>query len=168
LLPKLGAEFKKRGKEAIELLILRTRFQDKADRKVLIKRRDDWIKDLNMNLIKGKVVKSTHYFDDLCKLDKIKMVRALEVDHESRDLKEFDLIAPFVRSMSIFKPYAEFETRDFEQIFRDIKLHKVRKGTRIANFGDNADTVYLILHGRVAITFPNFELMNILKEGGPK
>lgn len=27
-LPKLGAEFKKRGKEAIELLILKTRFQD--------------------------------------------------------------------------------------------------------------------------------------------
>ena len=65
-LPKLGAEFKKHSKEAVDFLILKTRFQEfqeKADRKALFKRRDDWIKDLNMNLVKGKVVKSTHYFD---------------------------------------------------------------------------------------------------------
>ena len=62
-LPKLGAEFKKHSKEAVDFLILKTRFQDQADRKTLFKRRDDWIKDLNMNLVKGKVVKSTHYFD---------------------------------------------------------------------------------------------------------
>ena len=62
-LPKLGAEFKKYNKEIIELLILKTRFQEQTDRKTLFKRRDDWIKDLNMNLVKGKVVKSTHYFD---------------------------------------------------------------------------------------------------------
>ena len=63
-LPKLGAEFKKRGKEAFEGLILKTRFNDTQDRKVLFKRRDDWIKDLNMNLVKGKVIRSTHYFDE--------------------------------------------------------------------------------------------------------
>ena len=51
----------------------------------------------------------------------------MEVDHESRDVKEFDVIAPFVRSMSVFKPYAEFDNRDFEHIFRDIKLHKIKK-----------------------------------------
>ena len=63
-LPKLGAEFKKHSKEAVDYLILKTRFPaDQADRKTLFKRRDDWIKDLNMNLVKGKVVKSTHYFD---------------------------------------------------------------------------------------------------------
>lgn len=79
-----------------------------------------------MNLVKGKVVKSTHYFDGLSRVEQIKLVRALEVDHESRDAKEFEAIGPFVRSMSIFKPYAEFEDRDFEQIFKDIKLHKFR------------------------------------------
>ena len=62
-LPKLGAEFKKQSKEAVDFLILKTRFSEQTDRKTLFKRRDDWIKDLNMNLVKGKVVKSTHYFD---------------------------------------------------------------------------------------------------------
>ena len=65
-LPKLGAEFKKHRRDAVDFLILKTRFQEfheKVDRRVLFKRRDDWIKDLNMNLVRGKVVKSTHYFD---------------------------------------------------------------------------------------------------------
>ena len=121
-----------------------------------------------MNLCRGKVVKSTNYFDQLSKVDQIKLVKALEVDHESRDVKEFDLIAPYVRSMSIFKPYVEFDNKDFEQIFRDIKLHKVKKFKRITNFGENADTVYLILTGRVAITYPNTQLAKIIKEGGAK
>ena len=85
-------------------------------------------------------------------------MKALEVDNESRDVKEFDVIAPFVRSMSVFKPYAEFDNRDFEHIFRDIKLHKIKKNKRITNFGDNADTVYIILSGRVAITYPSQQL----------
>ena len=87
----------------------------------------------------------------------------MEVDPENRDVKEFDLIAPYVRSMSIFKPYVEFDNKDFEQIYRDIKLHKIKKFRRIANFGENADTVYLILTGRVAITYPNAELAKIMK-----
>ena len=95
-------------------------------------------------------------------------MKALEVDHESRDQKEFDVIAPFVRSMSVFKPYAEFDNRDFEHIFRDIKLHKIKKNKRITNFGDNADSVYLILSGRVAITYPNQQLVKMMKDGGPK
>ena len=121
-----------------------------------------------MNLIKGKVIKSTHYFDNISRVDQIKLVRALEVEHENRDFKEFEVIAPYVRSMSIFKPYAEFGQRDFEQIFRDIKLHKLKKGKRVTNFGDNADTVYIILSGRVAITYPNSDLLNLSKEGGAK
>ena len=41
-----------------------------------MKRRDDWIKDMNFNLIKGKVVKATHYFDDeLTNVEKIKLVK---------------------------------------------------------------------------------------------
>ena len=63
--PMMGAEFKRRGKEAFEGLILRQRFEDTADRRILFKRRDDWIKNLNLNLVKGKVIKSTHYFDEL-------------------------------------------------------------------------------------------------------
>lgn len=45
--------------------MLRTRFHDTRDAKILFKRRDDWIKDLNLNLVRGKVVRSTTYFDDL-------------------------------------------------------------------------------------------------------
>ena len=152
----------------MEFLILKTRFQDQTDRKTLFKRRDDWIKDLNLNLVKGKVIKSTHYFDTIPKLDQIKLVRALEVENENREPKEFDIIEPYVRSMSIFKPYAEFESADFHSIFRELKLHKIRKGTRVHNFGDNADTVYIILSGRIAITYPNQQLVSIFKEGGAK
>lgn len=147
---------------------MKTRFADNADKKTLFRRRDDWVKDLNLNLVKGKVIKSTHYFDTLSKCDQIKLVRALEVDNESRDVKEFELIEPYVRSMSIFKPYAEFESNDFHSIFREMKLHKIKKGKRIHNFGDNADTVYLILSGRIAITYPNAQLISIFKEGGAK
>jgi len=67
----LNKEFQKDKKEFVDLLILRTRFKDTKDRKVLLKRRDDWIKDLNMNLVKGKVVRSTHYFEDLIDAQKL-------------------------------------------------------------------------------------------------
>ena len=65
---------------------------------------------------------------------------------------------PYVRSMSVFKPYVEFENNDFASIVQDMKLHKVRRGTRITNYGDYADTVYLIVGGRIAITYPRIDL----------
>ena len=150
------------------MLILRTRFQDTKDRKVLFKRRDDWIKDLNMNLVKGKVIRSSHYFDELTERDQIGLLRALETEQGSREEKDCALIEPFVRSISMFKPYAEFESGDFQNIFQEMKLHKVRKGTRITNFGENADTIYLVVSGRIAITHPNAELIQLYNEGGPK
>lgn len=33
----------------------------------------------------------------------------------------------------MFKAYKEFESSDFHSILQEIKLHKVRKGTRIFN-----------------------------------
>ena len=72
-----------------------------------------------------------------------------------------------MRSISIFKPYREFDSSDFQSVLQDIKLHKVKRGTRVCNFGDNADTVYLIMAGRVAITHPTATLIK-LKEGSAK
>ena len=39
-----------------------------------------------------------------------------------------------------------------------MKLHKVRKGTRLTSYGDNADTIYIIVSGRIVITWPKEEL----------
>ena len=69
----------------MDLLILRTRFKDTKERKVLLKRRDDWIKDLNMNLVKGKVVRSTHYFDDLDRTSKLTLLKALDSEPGVRE-----------------------------------------------------------------------------------
>ena len=159
----MGAEFKRRGKEAFEGLILRQRFEDTQDRKILFKRRDDWIKDLNLNLVKGKVIKSTHYFDEIENLDKIKLLRAL--DTEAGPERDTTLIEPLVRSMSVFKPYAEFSSSDFAPILQEMKLLKFRRGKRVCNFGKNADHMYFILGGRIAITHPNKKLMNLFKDG---
>ena len=49
----------------VETFILRTRFKDTRDHKVLQKRKDEWVKDLNMNLVKAKVIRSTVYFNEL-------------------------------------------------------------------------------------------------------
>lgn len=120
--PMMGQAFQKIGRSAFELLILRTRFgiskpKDKEETKVMIKemtkRKEDWIKDLNLNLVKGKVVKSTHYFDDQIDENKLKLLKALETEPGSREDKEFKVIEPYIRSMSVFKPYAEFESSDF-------------------------------------------------------
>ena len=108
-----------------------------------------------MNLVRGKVVKSTHYFDEAPLAEKAKLVKALETDPGMRDDKECALIEPFVRSMSLFKLYNEFESADFQNIFQEMKLHKLRKGTRLTNFGEVNDTIYFVLSGRVAVTHPN-------------
>ena len=82
---KLNVEFQRDKKEFVDLLILRTRFKDTKERKVLLKRRDDWIKDLNMNLVKGKVVRSTHYFDDLDRNQKLTLLKALDSEPGARE-----------------------------------------------------------------------------------
>ena len=82
---KLNVEFQRDKKEFVDLLILRTRFKDTKERKVLLKRRDDWIKDLNMNLVKGKVVRSTHYFDDLDRTSKLTLLKALDSEPGVRE-----------------------------------------------------------------------------------
>ena len=63
-LPQLGAAFKSMGRDVIDLMVLRQRISDTNDRKILMQRRTDWLKDLNMNLFMAKVIKSTHYLED--------------------------------------------------------------------------------------------------------
>ena len=165
---KLGQEFKSRRKEFADLLILKTRFKDTTDRKVLLKRRDDWIKDLNMNLIRGKVVRSTLYFEELKDHDKIALLKALESEPGQREVDDCKLIEPFIRSMSFFKPYAEFESSDFAHVVQEINLHKVRAGSRVASFGETADSVYVVVAGRIAITHPNQLFLSIVNSEGQK
>ena len=83
---------------------------------MLLKRRDDWIKDLNFNLIKGKVVKATHYFDDVSNVEKIKLVKCLASEPGKRDTETVKTIEKYVRSMALFKPYAHFKSDDFESL----------------------------------------------------
>ena len=46
-------------------LILRARFPgEKIDKKTLFKRKDDFVKDMNFDLLNGKITKGTYYFDD--------------------------------------------------------------------------------------------------------
>ena len=134
-----------------------------------MKRRDDWIKDMNFNLIKGKVVKATHYFDDeLTNVEKIKLVKGLASEPGKRDHETVKTIEKYIRSMALFKAYAHFRSDDFESLIQEIKLHKIKKNTRICNFGDIADRVYVIVSGRTAITYPTADYFKILEEGGVK
>lgn len=97
----------------VETFILRTRFKDTRDFKTLLRRKDDWVKDLNMNLVKAKVIRSTLYFDDLMDAQKLALLKSLETEQGSRDEADTKHIEPYVRSISLFKPYAEFTSDDF-------------------------------------------------------
>ena len=119
-------------------------------------------------MVRGKVVKSTHYFDELGYTDKAKLVKALEVDPGMREDADCRLIEPFVRSMSLFKLYSEFESSDFQNILQEMKLHKLRKGQRLTNFGDTCDSFYLVLSGRIAVTHPNASHFQIIADHGHK
>lgn len=93
-------------------LILRTRFKDTKNSKILEKRREDWIKDLNMNLVTGKVVRTTHFFEDLPDFRKLDLLKALDSEPGLRDDAECKQIERYIRSMTFFKPYSEFESKD--------------------------------------------------------
>ena len=68
-LPKIGTLFQENKKEMVERWIITSRFGD--DRKkdniksIIRKRRSDFGNDCNMNLVKGKVIRCTTYFDEL-------------------------------------------------------------------------------------------------------
>ena len=64
----------------VETFILRTRFKDTRDFKTLLRRKDDWIKDLNMNLVKAKVIRSTLYLHDLLDAQKLALLKSLETE----------------------------------------------------------------------------------------
>lgn len=70
--------------------------------------------------------------------------------------------------MTFLKPYAEFTKEDFSPIVQEIKLHKIKKGSRITNYGELADSINVIVSGRVAITHPNALYMEIYEAEGPK
>ena len=70
--------------------------------------------------------------------------------------------------MSLFKPYAHFNPDDFSSLLQDIKLHKIKRNTRMCNFGENADRVYLVMNGRIAITYPTAAYFKMIQEGGIK
>ena len=160
--------FQNNKREAVQLWILRSRFGDNAEKKVLIKRRDDYIKDMNMNLVKGKVIRSSHYFEEITQPEQMNIIKALEEEPGARVDISCKLLEPYLRSMSFFKPYQEFESSDFQSVCQDMKLHKVHKGTRLGSYGDLSDTVYLIMKGRVAITHPNKAYFAVKQESTAK
>ena len=51
---------------------------------------------------------------------------------------------------------------------QEIKLEKLRAGTRLTSFGESADSIYVILDGRVAVNHPNEQYMLLMQELGPK
>ena len=82
--------------------------------KILAKRNLDFIKDMNFDLVRGRLVKSTHYFDDMQDKDaKLALLRALSTEPGNREDFELRSIEPYVRSMSIFKAYSDFKYQDF-------------------------------------------------------
>ena len=167
-LPKMNEMFQAGKREAVQMWILRSRFGDGADKRVLIKRRDDYIKDMNMNLLKGKVIRSSHYFEEISYPEQMGIIKALEEEPGTREDISCKLLEPYIRSMSFFKPYQEFEPSDFQSVCQDLKLHKVHKGTRLGSYGDPSDTVYLIMKGRVAITHPNKAYFKVKEESTTK
>ena len=42
-----------------------TKFQDSKIARAIVSRKGEWVRDLNMNIITGKVIKSTHYFGEI-------------------------------------------------------------------------------------------------------
>ena len=55
-------------------LILKSRFEDTKDKRTLFKRKDDFLKDINLNLMNGKILKSTNYFDEQNRESQSKLV----------------------------------------------------------------------------------------------
>ena len=86
------------------------------------------------------------------------MLHALDTETGEREAAHIEHIEPFVRSLSVFKPYAEFSPSDFAPILQEMKLLKFRRGNRVCSFGKNADHLYFIVSGRIAITHPNKRL----------
>ena len=88
---------------------------------------------------------------------KQKLLHALEKEPGSREIEDLKTLEKYVRSMSFFKLYKEFEPSDFHSLCQDMKFHKIHRNTRLTNYGENADQVYVILKGRIAMTHPNKE-----------
>lgn len=61
----MNTMFQQNKKEAVEMWIIKSRFGDDADKPTIRKRRTDFGNDCNMNLVRGKVIRSTTYFDEL-------------------------------------------------------------------------------------------------------
>ena len=54
------------GKDWATYMLIKSRFEDPSknlDKKTIWKRKEDFGKDLNLNLLTGKIAKATYYFD---------------------------------------------------------------------------------------------------------
>lgn len=75
---------------------------------------------------------------------------------ENEHLKQ---IEPFVRSLKMFKPYADYETGDMAPFLQDISLHKFKTGERIFDAEEPSDRVYVVLAGRIAVAHASNTLL---------
>ena len=154
-MPVIPNEPVKLNKDFANYLVLKSRFGtgEQIDKKTIFKRKEDLLRDLNLDLLDGKITKGTYFFDDeklkvsedgvLENIDKheerrhkrreaqIEIIKALECEPNSRDIEQCKAIEPLVRDMKLFRPYSEFKFEDLQSIFQEMKLHKVRKGTRL-------------------------------------
>ena len=113
------------------------------------------MQDLNFNLCTGKVVRTTHYFEELEFEAKKKLLKALDTDKESRTERDIEQIEPYVRSFNFLKRYTDFTSDDFHPITKELKLVKIKRGERLTDFGTDCNEVFIIVSGRIVITHPN-------------
>lgn len=95
-------------------LILKSRFGNEThDKKFFMKRKDELIKDLSLNMLTGKITRETYFHEDIPRVNQLSLIKALQVEPGTREVDQYKVVEPYLRSLKMFKPYADFESADF-------------------------------------------------------
>lgn len=70
------------------------------------------------------------------------------------------MIEPLLRSLTVFSCFTDYKSEDFKALANCVKVVKVKKNTRIFNYGETSDELYVVLRGQIGIIYPD----GILKE----
>lgn len=84
------APTKKLSKDFGVFLILKSRFgNEPRDKKWLFKRKEDFVKDLSLNMLSGKITRETYFMEDSSRSKQLKLVKALEVEPGNREVEQY-------------------------------------------------------------------------------
>ena len=161
-------KFSEKGKRMAaviaEYIMMRYFFPEIRDRRILTKKKQMYVADMQFSMQTGQVEKATkkfknrHNVDDVYRLFSSGQEQPIQTQEQAKQMLKLLGDMKFIRSLS------DFSEADKVGLLNCFELYTFQPGQRIFGKGFNLDSFNLILKGKVGILGPDTETIKQAKK----